>query len=192
MPLASFFPPVVGGSEGIAMLNRTNRTLSANLNGLNLGTRSFVVKASAINGNPTPRIPHAHHCAMRDGIMITIDPMIQSPSWIVRSWIPCSSVGSSWPVPHAAKVEPVLSESRWFHVDRIEPTLVSKRETDVRPVGSKRGDRFLRPQALRPFAQPRMETYQGFQQGFLAKSQSASGRATSGGCLASANAAARG
>lgn len=37
--------------EGIAMLNRTNRTLSANLNRLNLGTRSLTASVRAVNVN---------------------------------------------------------------------------------------------------------------------------------------------
>ena len=37
--------------EGIAMLNRTNRTLSANFNRLNLGTRSLTASVCAVNVN---------------------------------------------------------------------------------------------------------------------------------------------
>ena len=50
------------------MLNRTNRTLSANLNRLNLGTRSLVLVTSLNNGNATLRVRHAHEDAMRDGM----------------------------------------------------------------------------------------------------------------------------
>jgi len=40
------------------MLNRTNRTLSANLNRLNLGTRSLAVNASGNNGSLALRTAH--------------------------------------------------------------------------------------------------------------------------------------
>ena len=175
------------------MLNRTNRTLSANLNGLNLGTRSFVVKANAFNGNPTLLIPHTHQHAMRDGTMMMNDPMIRRSSWIVRSWIPCSSVGSSWPVvSHTAKFEPAVSESRRFHVDLIDVTLLSKREKYLTPIASQRANRSPRHLVTRPFAQPRLETYRGLQQGLIANRPFTGGRATSGRCLANAPAAARG
>jgi len=51
-----------------AMLNRTNRTLSALLNRLNLGTRSLAYFASVINDEQTLRIGHAHRVVMRDGM----------------------------------------------------------------------------------------------------------------------------
>ena len=51
------------------MLNRTNRTLSANLNGLNLGTRSLAVSANINTGDlQTLRTRHEHHVVMRDGM----------------------------------------------------------------------------------------------------------------------------
>ena len=49
------------------MLNRTNLTLSALSNRLNLGTRSLVLNASVNNGG-TLRIRHAHHDVMRDAM----------------------------------------------------------------------------------------------------------------------------
>ncbi len=82
------------------MLNRLNRTLSANLNGLNLGTRSFAALANLNNGTPTLRLRHAHPqrvvSHVRDGsigdpdasrISIPRDPM---------SMPPCSPSGSWW------------------------------------------------------------------------------------------------
>ena len=51
------------------MLNRTNRTLSANLNRLNLGTRSFALAADVNNGGQTLRIRHAHRFVKRDGML---------------------------------------------------------------------------------------------------------------------------
>ena len=48
------------------MLNRTNLTLSALSNRLNLGTRSLVLNASVNNGDQTLRIRHLHHDVMRE------------------------------------------------------------------------------------------------------------------------------
>ncbi|MHC5538977.1 hypothetical protein ACYOEI_12220 [Singulisphaera rosea] len=51
------------------MLNRTNRTLSANLNRLNLGTRSFAIAANVNNGDQTLRLRHDdHRVVLRDGM----------------------------------------------------------------------------------------------------------------------------
>ena len=49
------------------MLNRTNRTLSANLNGLNLGTRSLDLVECGINGGQTLRARQVYDLVMRDG-----------------------------------------------------------------------------------------------------------------------------
>ncbi len=83
------------------MLNRTNRTLSANLNRLNLGTRSLATLANVNNGAQTLRTRHAHRVVMRDGmtgfapLSISIRdaaiPVIPSPPpvspWLVASWV---------------------------------------------------------------------------------------------------------
>ena len=174
------------------MLNRTNRTFSANLNGLNLGTRSFVVKASASNGNATPRILHAHQRLMRDGTMITGDPMIRPTSRIAPSWYPCSSLGSSWPVSLAAKVVPVVAQSQGLHMETAIARLLSSLKQDLSPVKSKRGGRSKTRLAVRPFASSRLETNQVFRPGIRADRQPHGGRASSGVCLAKAPAAARG
>ncbi len=63
-------PPVWGGSEGHAMLNRTNRTLSANTNRLNLGTRKLDQNASDNNGTLTLRTAHLFPvAAVRAGVV---------------------------------------------------------------------------------------------------------------------------
>jgi len=89
---------IEGGCEGLAMLNRTNRTLSANLNGLNLGTRSLA--ATAINNTgdlQALRIRHDdHRHVMRDGM-----PSYSRTSSSIRSGvgipvIPGSPSVSSW------------------------------------------------------------------------------------------------
>ena len=48
------------------MLNRTNLTLSALSNRLNLGTRSLVLATSVNHGNQTLRIRHTLHDVMRE------------------------------------------------------------------------------------------------------------------------------
>ncbi len=47
------------------MLNRTNLTLSALSNRLNLGTRSLALNTSVKHGDQTLRIRHLHHDVMR-------------------------------------------------------------------------------------------------------------------------------
>ena len=49
------------------MLNRTNRTLSAHLNRLNLGTRTLASQASFINGDSTLHTRHVYPVAVRAG-----------------------------------------------------------------------------------------------------------------------------
>jgi hypothetical protein len=84
------------------MLNRTNRTLSANLNRLNLGTRSLAASANVINGDKTLRTRHVHRVVMRDGITgyspapIPIGPGAMSPIPSSPS-VPVQLV-PSWPV----------------------------------------------------------------------------------------------
>jgi hypothetical protein len=58
--------PPPGGCEGFAMLNRTNLTLSALSNRLNLGTRSLVLNTSVNHGAHAQHIRHSHHDVMRD------------------------------------------------------------------------------------------------------------------------------
>lgn len=83
------------------MLNRTNRTLSANLNRLNLGTRSLAAQASANFGGQTLRIRHAHAVVMRDGMDgDSHDPILIGP-WRITG-IPGSS---PVPVPPRSVVE---------------------------------------------------------------------------------------
>ena len=90
------------------MLNRTNRTLSANLNRLNLGTRSLAATANVNTGDfQTLRIRHAHRVVMRDGMhafspqpipirseaIPVIPGSLPVPSWLVESRVVRSGVG---------------------------------------------------------------------------------------------------
>lgn len=76
------------------MLNRTNRMLSANLNGLNLGTRSLAVAANINTGDlQTLRTRHVHRVVMRDGMHGYLPTSIS----LSRSEIPV--IPGSLPVP---------------------------------------------------------------------------------------------
>lgn len=82
------------------MLNRTTSTLSANLNGLNLGTRSFAAAAvTVLNvGSRTLRLRHAHPYRCVDPTLRAEDTRGVGPISIMGS-IPMPSSGSppvSW------------------------------------------------------------------------------------------------
>jgi hypothetical protein len=89
------------------MLNRTNRTLTANLNRLNLGTRSLAL-TGAVNGKGAQGIHHAHGTPMRDGMFGSSDPSIIRPSSRIRIIdIPGSSPVEPWPAEGWAVRPPV-------------------------------------------------------------------------------------
>jgi hypothetical protein len=89
------------------MLNRTNRTNSANLNRLNLGTRSLARTQGAVNGKNTLRTRHAHDFAMRDGRFGSFDPSIRPSSRIEIPSVPGSPEVEPWPV-EAVAVRPAV------------------------------------------------------------------------------------
>jgi len=118
------------------MLNRTNRTLSANLNRLNLGTRSLAVAAGLNIGEPTLRTRHAHRDVMRDGI-IEYRP---SPIPISRDAMP--SIPSSSSVSPGLVASPVV----WPWVDfAVEASFDTDRRCRVE---DPRGPFLRRGQAL--------------------------------------------
>ncbi len=95
-----------GGSEGLAMLNRTNRTLSANPNRLNLGTRKLDGNASANIGSLTLRTAHVGHVVVSVRAGSVMDPgfrfegppiMAPKPMKPAIPAISGSSPESSWP-----------------------------------------------------------------------------------------------
>ena len=61
------------------MLNRTNRTLSANTNRLNLGTRSFAQALGLNIGKQTLRLRHAHPQAWMDAVRAGVDVDVDVP-----------------------------------------------------------------------------------------------------------------
>ncbi len=105
------------------MLNRTNRTLSAHLNRLNLGTRSLALKSGVNIDGQTLRSRHAHHVVMRDGMREhALDPVSAAitgasastripglplvPSWLIASPVVRPRVGLDVPVPLADRPVP--------------------------------------------------------------------------------------
>ena len=101
LPAGCSRPPPHGGSEGLAMLNRTNRKLSANHLGLNLGTRMLALKAGVNFGNLT-LLPVARPQLVRAG-----DPGDPGRGWadpiILRSYPPMPMSAAS---PEAAGSSP--------------------------------------------------------------------------------------
>ena len=83
------------------MLYRTNRTYSANLNRLNLGTRSFALVAGELNGEATSRTrPALGVLAMRAaGMPWSPDPSIRPISGVGHPSIPGSSPVEPRPFP---------------------------------------------------------------------------------------------
>jgi hypothetical protein len=116
------------------MLNRTNRTLTANLNRLNLGTRSLAFMANGFNGTVTLRLRQTQGDSPRDGISgIPHSRSIRHSTWAWRSLIPCSSPEGPWCLSHRV-AEPVAA------VPEV-PSPV------VRPVVRSRRDRALPAQS---------------------------------------------
>jgi hypothetical protein len=98
------------------MLNRTNLTLSALSNRLNLGTRSLVLKTSVNHGGQILRIRHSHHDVMRERmawyVVSSLIPVKYAIPAISGSFFPdsqcpvaCVSQGESRPAD-ARRVEP--------------------------------------------------------------------------------------
>jgi len=81
-----------------AMLNRTNRTLSANLNRLNLGTRSLASLASVNTGAQALRTRPAFAVAMRDGTMGILDEPISIGKRVIPQVPSSPSVSVEAPV----------------------------------------------------------------------------------------------
>ncbi len=100
------------------MLNRTNRTLSAHLNRLNLGTRSLANFAGVNTGEQTLRIRHAHRVVLRDGMAGDQPWSLSGPSGEIAG-IPTSPDGSprlnvSGVVPPRVELVEVTTHCGWF------------------------------------------------------------------------------
>ena len=133
------------------MLNRTNRTLSAHLNRLNLGTRSLALKSGVNIDGQTLRSRHAHCVVMRDGMREqALDPASAAmtgtiastripglpivPSWLIASPVVRPRVGLDVPVPLADR--PVLSD-RPYRVEESQDQ--SRAFLGHRAQGARRG-----------------------------------------------------
>jgi len=89
------------------MLNRTNRTLSAHLNRLNLGTRSLATLAGLNDGAQTLHTRHAYPVVMRVGVVgVPVHPILIGRTEIPS--IPSSPPVSSWLVESPA-IHPEVS-----------------------------------------------------------------------------------
>jgi hypothetical protein len=83
------------------MLNRTNRTLSAHLNRLNLGTRTLASQASFNNGTQTLHTRHVLPVVMRAGVVG--DPVYPTPDGTIGiPSIPGSPSVSPWLIASSA------------------------------------------------------------------------------------------
>jgi len=109
------------------MLNRTNRTLSAQNHRLNLGTRSLALVASVINNDSqTLHTRHAFAAAMRAGVSgVVVSPHIMAR--YAPRLIPGSPSVSPW-LFESCEIDPVAG---FFHdapsdvdrrVDAFDPT----------------------------------------------------------------------
>jgi hypothetical protein len=109
------------------MLNRTIRMLSANLNRLNLGTRSLAIVANGFNGTVTLRLRQTQGDSSRDGISGIIHSMSiphSTSSW--RSLISCSSPEGPWCISRRV-AEPVVAVPE-VPSPVVSPLLRSRRE----------------------------------------------------------------
>ena len=118
------------------MLNRTNRTLSANLLGLNLGTRTLAPKAGSVNvANATLRIRHSHTIMGRDPLMQADDAM--RPESVQQARYRRVESPGSWPCSPCAPFVGEVTRARQGEV--VVASVRSKRQV-APPVGSARID----------------------------------------------------
>jgi len=83
------------------MLNRTNRTLSAHLNRLNLGTRTLASQASFNNGDSSLHTRLVHPVAVRAGVVrVPVYSMIMGPDGLPA--FPGSPSVSPWLIASCA------------------------------------------------------------------------------------------
>lgn len=80
--LRRILPAVMSGSEGLAMLNATNRTLSANLNRLNLGTRNLAPVASFNHG--LTQGSRRHDARYREVVLVRAEATTVAPRPSIR------------------------------------------------------------------------------------------------------------
>jgi len=145
-------------------LNRTNRTLTANLNRLNLGTRSLAARAGVNTVANTLRLQHTHPVkrskSKRIGIMRGMDPaMFMAYPFPL---IPSSPPASSWPAVAAEEraraevavavptVRPVVVDDRACRAAQAQDSLPQGWQTGWQSTGQVPADRFGATAADRP------------------------------------------
>jgi hypothetical protein len=126
LPSRSTNPPnhANGGCEGLVMSNHTNRTLSANLLGLNLGTQSLGQSAGVVNvAKTTLRIRHSHPDM---GIDLMRSGAISGPGYLHE----CGEPGTPSLSPSSWLFTP--SMPAWRLVERPRAEVVAKSATSKR------------------------------------------------------------
>jgi hypothetical protein len=123
------------------MLNRTNRTLSANLNRLNLGTRSLALQAGVNTVAQAHALRHDHLRMRKDSMRVGMDmPVdISIPRYPSTSSIPSSPPAFGWAL--------------WAESKRLEPLVVADVppvRTEVVPTGRPTSTGGLRGQCAQP------------------------------------------
>lgn len=116
------------------MLNRTNRTLSAYTNRLNLGTRSFALKANGSNGMSTLRVRFQDGDSPRVVMPGSHDPsqMIHPLRVIISGVTSSSQVLVDWPESGCLTETLTLELAGWLC--RLERPLAGK-AGEGRPTG---------------------------------------------------------
>jgi hypothetical protein len=135
------------------MLNRTNRTLSANLNRLNLRTRSFALSTGTNMDQPALQYRHAQGHTVRAGIpahiTIPIGEPYARPEFPASSSVSRSSIRSSGVLARVATgvdtpLAPGLADSNgrvcWAGASRVTKALSNlSGEAKAKPVQRSRG-----------------------------------------------------
>jgi hypothetical protein len=129
------------------MLNRTNRTLSANTNRLNLGTRSLAALAGFNTDCQTLRLRHDHPSKRSDSMRVGVMKSIMGPVFTVYpiEITPSSPPAPAWPT----EGRPAWSRAR----------VVAGAPGSVWPVVA--DDRACRTAGPRDRARPRTERERG-------------------------------
>jgi len=116
-------------------LNRTNLTLSALSNRLNLGTRSLVLGTGVNHGGNTLRLRHYHHDVMRDRMVWYVVSSFGSSKYDIPP-MPDSIIPG--PQQRPIRCAPGAEASRPASVCRVEPE--AGRDWSVMPTASRRGE----------------------------------------------------
>jgi hypothetical protein len=123
-------PPMIGGSEGQVMSNRTNQTLSANTNRLNLGSRSLALVASG-NGTTTLRFRLAH--LSHPGVVARVERMRWEPSISMPAYRPDTPDSKRGACEVDGSRSPSFLSSSWLFT-RTERRMFAEAPPVLKPV----------------------------------------------------------